>query len=459
MYRWFSGKYDSVKQKFVSIKYDPARSDAKDDLLRMYTASLRNEMLFYGMVVVTDSQWYDGRYFARLTEHKTEFDLFKDLVSDVDMPLFQIKRDPFYFERIFSNEFEFSSLPGDGAAPSPQVVYLKDFAKRNKERIIAANGCFTKYFDLLRNDVPSEFSFDFDLFETHITSLDRMPDTVFSNWTPSVSGPSYIHLVFNGVRTDGTGRTNIQYIVETYLAHWCDDAYGEDFTELSECKTKIEKLLLEENPNRTAIKEQIDRSKKKRDYPIYDDLLNFLNFLYNNAFARQHQCDLFDAVEIGEMLVRDKDIEIRAMSLPIEFFYCISKASWEEFSAFLHIPKIRAARNAWLAQYKVCQNNPNPDERERALEKLEKYMDEIKTIFYGESLGINKEEYAFDVETGQILIAGSSSTDILTDNESCCFFAGVKHDEIRRCTFTVEHEPEDFHLGTISAQTDSFTTS
>lgn len=451
MYRWFSGKFDSVKQKYVSNKFDANITSRQDELYRMYTASLRLEMLFYGMVVVTDSQWYDGRYFARLSEHEFDFYHFKRLVDNVDNPVFQIKRDPNYFNRIFSRPFEFSSLTGEVNGLSPQVDYIMKFAKEKYDDIKKIAGSFEGYFDLLRIDMPREFSEEFERFERQIKKLDSMPENVYSNWVTIKQPHSYVYQAFHGIRTDGTGRSNIQFIIEDYLNHWCDDASIGDTAILHSFADKIKIAIQDDNPKRAEIKNLIDSSAKIRVDPLHDELLDFINFLFNHAFARQHQSELFDAVDISSMYVQDKEIEIRVMQLNIAFFYCICKTSWEDFSSFLKIPYIKTARENWLSQYRKCQNNPNVDERVRALENLEKYIDIIQMHFNSPSLESYRDEYRYAVESGEVLVAGSSSTKVLTDVECSCLFSMKNDDELRRCSFTVDQDPEDLQLGTISA--------
>jgi len=455
MYRWFSGKYDTVKQKQVSIEHDINRSPTRDDMFRMYTASLRLEMLFYGMVVVTDSQWYDGRYFARLSEHDEDFFYFKKLTINYGTPLFQIRRDINFFNRIFAKAFEFSSLPDDDPRSTSLVSSVKEFGARNSNEIELLGGSFPKYFELLRDSIDNQFRPKIDVFEEHISHLNIIPPTLLSNWSVDRTKPSMVWRVFNGTLKDPPHEAVIAYIEKTYLNHWSDDTTGGIKIGLDINSQKIKAQILSLAPNRTLIKGLVDDSNSKNKNSIYDELFDYITFLFNTAFALQHECDLCDVADISVLLASDKEVNIKTMDLPIEFYYCISNLSWREFEYFMNIPKIKQHRKSWLKLYKLSQLTNSSTDRKRAFDELNKLILYIQTLVGKTEVEPYQDEFSFNVETGNILVGGGSSLKETSDNESCYLLVIPGVDEIMRCRFSESQEAADFHLGTIGAKSNS----
>ncbi len=108
-----SGKYDSTKQRAVLLQGDRLRN------YRRYNATIRMEMLIAGGITVTDAQFYDGLYFAWMTEDGDQFNEFLECVSNFskkckDRKIFKVMQRKENYDALATNmfckQFFFSSL-------------------------------------------------------------------------------------------------------------------------------------------------------------------------------------------------------------------------------------------------------------------------------------------------------------------------------------------------------------
>ncbi len=148
-YGLLSGKYDSTKQRAVLLQGDRLRN------YRRYNATLRMEMLIAGGVLVTDAQFYDGLYFAWMTEDKikiddteTQFDDFLKFIynfskKNKDREIFKImqrkEEEDAISTQMFCKEFLFSSIESKELANfineigKDYSVFLPDDSQEKKE--------------------------------------------------------------------------------------------------------------------------------------------------------------------------------------------------------------------------------------------------------------------------------------------------------------------------------------
>lgn len=448
-YRWYSGKYDSMKQRRV---LDEERDENK--LYFHYIRSLRMEMLLCGTVVVTDSQWYDGTFFTKLTDRETEFYHLKVLLNDqalkekIQVPLLQVKRRNNYIAKIFGRDFVFSSLPGDTTTKGSLSQLATEFGKDHGE-LIQANPTFGFYFTELKKTVEDTgMQVSVDEFEAHTRWLDEMPQDVYSTWD-DIKG---IPIAFNWKLK--SGKTRRELLKEKFLDKWERGAKQGDKITLRTNAQNLWKLLQNEYPDRGSIKTLVDHSKdigKRWHADAFDKFMNEFNVIYNRGLAVQHQCDLYDIADISENLVKSRNIDIVPARFPQKAFMQVGDMTWQDFGELLRNDAIIERRRKWLREYALSLRTTTPDAKKRAEESLDNLMLILKNEFPNYD---TNWKGAYNAEDDTFLVGGSSDLNKLRDNEISFYFDTDGRDEVKRYGISGAYNELDTDLGTIGVHDD-----
>ena len=437
--RWYSGKYDSTKQRSVTNYFeDNPKKDSlynpRHDMYKRYTASLRLEMLLCGTVVVTDAQWYDGMYFSYLVNEakKGEFESFKKMISDLysKMPLLEVKRRKNHIRGIFSKPFLFSSLPGETLNKNSPIEIVRQFAMEHSEQI-KKNPDLKNYFKLLKNFIPAENSIKEQIgkFENQIRSLDEVTN-VFSQWS-DVPG---IPLAFSQrIKSGKETITRKEKLVKKFICKWAEDAPDYDTEkELSGLAREIERQITIESgfPDRGSIKILVDKSKEI--YPIktlfFDDFFNHFNTTYNRGLTLQHGCKFYDVVEMesnSKKMIRKASTEIE--HLPEKAITCLANMSWSDFHEIMKEEDIFRNRSSWLENCTSLSLKPNDDTRRMAEETIIKYNNAIAERIVRPNFNcFNADDIRiYNVENDALLVGGGSILEHIKGDEICFFYNSV----------------------------------
>lgn len=332
---WYSGKYDSTKQRKVVR--------CSNDGMLQYRTSIRFEILLTDMLVVTDAQWYDGTFFAKMAaNYEEEFKEFMEFVEkgfENNAVPFTVRRRGDYMS-MFKKPFLFSSIVN----PKLQDFILHiwdDVASENDIK----NACLdlTSYLNFIEGKLKQEeedsLKADFEQFRKGIEKLDCVDKRLFVPW----GGTSYIPDEIKAVKDK--------------LEKMLEECIG---SEDEECITKgqaaIKEELEQKYPSRSRILKNIEiladalysTKLKEKFMHIFDDA-------YNYAIARQHDCryyDLYDNLSnIKYNADSEKKVVFEKQKFPREVLEYLGAMTWSKFGELYYDKEIIAEREKWLRAF------------------------------------------------------------------------------------------------------------
>ena len=401
---WYSSKYDSTKQLSVMCGKG---GDIK------YRTSLRFEMLLGGMVVITDSQWYDGLFFSKMATENDgkelkefiEFALYGLNNGGSDLVPFTIRRRDEYVYRMFGKAFLFSSV--SNAEVRTYIQNIWEGCTEEIKPICATIESYLNYVDFKIKASRFEHSAEekFESFKKGLAALDKVDERLFISWNKS----NYMQSCIGEVKTK-----LIELLDSLSLSYFSDEI-------------KIIKYQLEQPyPNRSIIKYNIDRIRNNGDVgDVCNRFMHIFEDKYNNAIALQHECryyDLYDAVSASE---GDENtcIKVDTMKFPAPILDYLGAMTWEEFGRIYYDEQIVEKRKKWLSDFDSGKEEEIKRSFSDYVDCIMKKVNKIgiwvmeESIFYRAS----GTERVFDSEYLGKMIGGAASDNLLDANEICFY--------------------------------------
>lgn len=333
---WYSGKYDSVRQKKAICE-----GEIKAGVVK-YQTSLRMEMLLYGLVVITDVQWYDGLFFAYMArENKGEFKNFIKFILEgfgKNAVPFAVRRRKSYME-MFKKPFFFSSIINEELQ---KFIYNIYNGKQEKtEEICSSMGSFLDFIEKeLKTNGNKTLLEDFKQFRSGIELLDAIDEKIFIPWEEG--NKAYIS---EGMKA---AEPELLDLLEKYAqsGSFSTKKYIDD----------IKEELKKEFPNRSTIKSKVKSLAGNLDNSqLEEKFMHIFDHYYNSAIAKQHNCKYFDFYEaVSDCKFNNENREsvfMDTQSFPKEVICYLGKMSWLEFGSLFYNDEIIAKRNKWLAEF------------------------------------------------------------------------------------------------------------
>lgn len=451
--RYFSGKYDSVKQKATLKSIDGAEDKAWESLYLYYTAILRMEMLFTGKIVIPDAFWYDGAYFASMVKNKVEFTGFQEFLKVY--PLVEVRRRPKYVRSMFAKPFEFSSLIQNPSMEGSfaQSVYqfgsnLGKALKDNMEEISMAD-----YTKRLVSYIRAENSAYLDQckeFIERLNGLDRALGVQFCEWENLNAVPEVFDMPSIYDETSHS-ESNRNVLIE--LMNTC----ASDYPELKELSAMFSREMGSKGkfPNRSCI---IDVIRKIKDTVLSDDrrfqdVYERFNLVYHMGMAKQHRCDLLDLMDdknaSKRILDQGKQIE-REKAIPKDLLVNIAGCPWSEFHKVFSKNDFLTTRYNWLNSLRTARNSQTTDNINHAEGALLRFADHIIKAFPNLQNAVYNASLFYDRQNGDLYVScGSNEYDILGNDVCIAISNSDNNSRIVRVRSTVNKNLADQVLDTL----------
>ena len=431
--RYFSGKYDSIKQKATFRSINGAKDEAWESLYLYYTAILRMEMLFTGKIVIPDAFWYDGAYFASIFMNRAEFRGFQEFLKVY--PLVEVRRRPMYVKTMLAKSFEFSSLIQSPSMEGSfaQSVYLfgSDLGKafENSSEDIS----MSQYTQRLASYVKAKNSVCLDQcneFIDRLNGLDRAVGVQFCEWENTNSVPKMFDesSIYKNTSHDISNRDALIGLMNTYAS---------DYPELNELKALFSQGmgLKGKSPNRTCI---INVIRKIKDTVLSEDLrfqevYERFNLVYHMGIAKQHGCELLDLMDDRNAIdnLHNQGIHrIREEAIPKDLLVNIAGCSWSEFHRVFSKPDFLAKRYTWLESLRIARNSQTTDNINHAEEALLRFADHIIKSFPDLLNAVYRSSIFYDRNNGDVYVSCGSNEYEIFGNDIC--IAISKSDKVSR---------------------------
>ena len=414
--RWYSGKYDSMKQRDCRLA-----CVSEDSFMRRYAATMRLEWFFTGKLVVTDAQWYDGTYFKNLCAEPD----FEHFINFAEKSNFEIKEREDYSMSMVAGGFEYSSVfDTDLSAAFDEINEELKYIKKSDPdqfRLIASSP--VSYTDFLESFINKEYSSamcEFDKFKNAFLRLQfiegrkaKQRPSIFSGWTNRNSIPDVMAMCNEKLIKSILEGARELAVVQPYKAYEKPlncilDQLGKSYPQRGEIVKAINRL------NALAGKRGVSNERFKV-------FLNRFNFYYNYALARQHTRESYDGSDLNSaaeeriMNLYEMHDSLINIEVPGAMDAILGNLSWEAFDDMLAQNRgIMDEREKWLDSYNVATINPTSGNVDSAKNNLRKYIDVLANSIEGLRKYVLHNYAVLDRgETPGIYIAGGSDLDCL----------------------------------------------
>lgn len=414
---WYSGKYDSTKQHQVIYK--------NNDGMLKYKTSIRFEMLLSDMLVITDAQWYDGTFFAKMvTESENEFDDFMNFILkglDRDCAPLAIRRRTQYMD-MFKKPFLFSSIT------NPELRnFILNIWNGNEDKKEEKCCNLPTYLSFIKDELTEKISKtdsfiwdDFYNFQTGIRKLDSVDERLFIPWGNKSYIPQEMELAKPKLLKLLTEKSELNSHITSVIQ-------------------KIRQELEKDYPNRSKIKKKINSIQESTsDTDFAERFMHIFDTHYNLAIAEQHDCkyyDLYDAITIASSdKANQKSIYLDNQKFPNKVIEYLGRITWSEFGNIFYDDRVTEKRKKWLSDFD-SQNAEIAQQSFLAyLDCIMKKMEPLKiwlidnSIFY-RAAG-TKRFFITGDEVGRMV--GGAGSDTMTDSDEICLFFGNDFNNIAK---------------------------
>ena len=181
--RFYGGHYDSVKQGYVrdALNNDPNKAAPwQPQLIEMYTARLRLDILFAGSVIITDAQFYDGVIFHELMAEENarkDFLNFLRITAEQQSPLIEVRRRQDGLAGIVFKPFKFSSVSSNKV--SQEIREAMKRAKDAGKTFSSVKQAFQEYASFA-DDNNTKIAIG--ELANRLLYLDSIPSGIFRTW-------------------------------------------------------------------------------------------------------------------------------------------------------------------------------------------------------------------------------------------------------------------------------------
>ena len=419
---WYSGKYDSTKQKQTITE-----TDIETGFLK-YRTSIRFEMLLAGSIVITDSQWYDGVIFSYMTEKGNgEFEAFMNFISDGfeknSVPLV-IRRRKNYMD-MFKKPFLFSSIMNIKLQRFILNIWngyeCEEDKKQAQEEKCHDLCSFLDFIEQELKDSHDDSSIldEFYRFRTGIEKLDAIDERLFIPWGEK----AYIPEEMNAIKPQ------LLELIEKYKNSIFSSSY--------DIINTIEKALDASFPNRSKIKDSIKAlADNLGNTELEEKFMHKFDNSYNYAIAKQHDCryyDLYDAISNTKYdKNKEESLFLDTQYLPQEVLHYLGELTWPEFGELYYDDELISKRIKWLDDF---DRQDVEITKKSFYDYLDCIMKKIKglntwiindSVFY-RTKGTKRFVNVIINELGK-MIGGASSDYIIDSDEICLFFGSSFND-------------------------------
>ena len=450
--KWYSGKYDSVKQYIVLKHYLTGNysqeqnsnllTPSEEQMYRRYITSMRVEMVYAGKIVVTDAQWYDGRIFSLMCKIPNEFSDFTKAMTinkEENQYLFEIKRRPDHIYNMRRKKFEYSSLT-PLTSKNLSESHFSDLMNHSGPNLSIESGItYSQYLKVLKQYIekdedPNCISY-YNQFAERLQLLEGIDEGFYSEWENNNALPT----LFN-TSPSGTGQSYREMLLQR-INDWGNEHETAEKKVINECCINIRSALESNFPNRSIIKENVDRIQKIEDdaKPKYKEFMSFFDLVYNNGIAKQHNCCNNDAAGYNKGIDREKEkkeLELEIIEIPPVVFETIGACSWDEFiSIVTKEDDFPAKREQWLMDYKNYCEKPTNDLKEIAHRSLMELANTFISHFTSIKKDIVNRSYLYGIDSMHLydrermhrmpLIGGTCNDDQIEANDVSIFFPNM----------------------------------
>ena len=418
--RYYSGKYDSTKQRYAYREFETEAYETKKGLRELYlryTTSLRLEMLFTRQIVLTDAQWYDGLYFASFMQNESEFDKFLNINQALNSPLFEVKRRESYVPKMFGKPFEFSSLLDARDREGTLAYHVYNCGIEKGERIAQTAHTMADYMTILKEDIDASLKGLMEEFEYRMLRLDNPSGISFQPWRNSDALPN---LLSSRIQSSPISHREM-------LIGMLEDALGKysstTRTLLQRQVEPIQNQIKQKFPNRSIFERhmaEIMDITEERD-TSFKDIRNKFNSIYNRGIAEQHDCFLNDQMDdvfaVEEALNAPKERRrlnlITVAKISNTVVQAIGGCSWDIFiDTFLHNEQLVKCRNNWIKEYEEAFRDPSRKEGGEAIKAYELLANAIIRAFDGLKAFVSQNCSFFDKKNRNLVVANSSNLEM-----------------------------------------------
>lgn len=421
--RYFSGKYDSIKQKSTFLNLHRPEQESWIDLYLYYTATIRMEMFFTEKIILTDALWYDGAYFSSILQKPDEFAGFSNFLQR--NPVIEVRRRENYVARMFGKGFEFSSLIQDSRKDNSFSKSVFEFGASVAKETQKPFKTMEEYAKMLREYINKNAANHLDQCEHFVETLlalDRIEGVDFQQWDKERERalPNAFDAI-SPLSLKGYGEVSNRMALSALY-----DEYICDYDVLKESSAEFKALINNDFPNRTGIVNFLKgkNGKLNEDDPRLMSIYNKFNAIYSRGLAEQHHCSLFDGMEDGSAVNRarrENRYKIDLLDIPQQIVRNIGACSWDHFAEIFNSASVTLARNAWINEYSDVQKNPNDRESSEARGVLEDYAKVILYSFDGVKDYVFNSSVFYDRNNGDTYI-GSASNEFETFGNDICLF-------------------------------------
>lgn len=427
--RWYSGKYDSVKQRKViqnSLMDEKSTSLTYEQKIQRaywrYSASLRLEMLLCGKVVITDAEWYDGAYFAHLSSQKEEWNNFlKFLDSEKKQKtFFEVKRRQNYVG-MFGKPFTFSSIldnPNLENSFSFAVKRFGQYCESHEIKFTEIDGYLSALERYILSNCSNHLTKLGELSE-RLKRLETVPAPTFSGWKNMNALPETFDFV--------NGRLSARQQLLQSLENWAEGFGGEQKEGLEHNKKQLKQALSMNFPNRSVVLECVNSSEKlagvEGEKTHFRRFMKAFDYNYNLGLARQHDCTCIDIVDRDEDILTDienKKIDMKFMEWPDLILQGLGACSWEDFQEIIFGSAIYDLRNKWLSSYlSLSKAEKSGEKAERDFYNL---CNEIVNRFEQIKRQVYKGASFYNGDSDSLLVGASCDLSICEANDFCVIY-------------------------------------
>lgn len=402
-----SGKYDSTKQRAVLLQGDRLRN------YRRYNATIRMEMLIAGGIIVTDAQFYDGLYFAWMTDDRNQFTEFINCVSNFynkeKRKIFKIMQREIDYNKLstkmFCKQFYFSSLESkelanfvneigedytislpDDSKETQNVIsdtqnYIEELKGKGKDNVNITKSSNTlqateenlsDYLTYMKNNIKCNYGNIYDEeWENFSGRITRLFESIEN--TPLVE--KWI---------DNNNRDYRGFIYKNYLSESFDSGKNNYYSKMADTLKEFKNIMsdvklsnkyftlikteaLKSFPTRSTIVNYFNKIFQLAAGNISDDkmekaeecrlkYIKLFNDRYNKAIAYQHRAKFIDVCDynenVAEIINNNKgDFKFFSTYISDDTIETLGKMTWEDFYCIISDEKIISSYNAFCDSY------------------------------------------------------------------------------------------------------------
>ena len=348
--RLFSGKYDSMKQRYMLMR------DNREYNYRCYNNSLRYEMLLCGKLTLTDSQFYDGMLFTEMIEHGHFVDFIKCSYKHDTLEIRRRcnqneKKD--FIKKIYGKSFYYSSIKSYELAKRIESAGEALWNHPEKEKYCET---IDTYWDFMKSSLPvNSYNEEITNMKKWYAYFDSIYEDMFVPWGKlkdvTFDGNYYSFLTEDNAFCEAIEIANKLNSIPgadinrytSFIIAKCRCSKSE-FLDIKDFRTTIVEGQTQEI--RARIKAvNIEDTQKEYANKLCNDLIKTFNYSYNRVIAMQHDCKFLDSISKDngfEGHDHNDDITIKFDENSLNY---ISNCSWSEFEALLDDVYVDEARN------------------------------------------------------------------------------------------------------------------